>query len=837
MQRKSGNHPFNLRPLTIGSFCLMSSLIIIPFAHGETPAPATPASQNATQNANQSYDIPAGPLTEVLTRFSAKSGIFLMGSTDLAKGKNSAGLKGQYSAQSGLQAILVGTGLAARFTGEKSVTIEKAPEGAAILPQVLVQDSGLGPNTEGTESYTTGPMTTATQLPLSIRETPQSVTVMTRERMDDLGAKTATDLLRNTPGITSTATAPYRETFMARGFEVDNYLIDGLPLVASQTRSANLLTDLAMFDRVEIVRGSTGLTLGSGSPSAAVNFVRKRPTREFQSYIQGEIGRWDHYATEADVSGSLTESGGLRARAVARWQDSDSFQDIATEDRKLAYLIGELDLGRNTVLSLSFTHQDNDNNTTYGGLPTAADGRDLGLPRSTYFGNTWTYWDDTSSSVYGSLEHRFDNDWKLNFSITQMWGEEDMLRAGVLLNDNGGWDQNGGRADYDHDRLSYGLFAQGPFRLFNREHALVMGANYRLAKENQATAGYWPLYTYATNIDIYNWHHNPPKPQFENDYHSGFDEEEYGAYTTARLNLADPLKLIVGLRVDWFDYDSQSRWNEWDDTNGVRLGWTSWEEQYGYDKQLTPYGGLIYDINSQHSTYVSYTEIFDPQNERTASNEYIEPIVGETYEFGIKGEYFDGLLNVALSVYRLDQGNKAIPAGTCPFDPSQTCYKPAGLVRSEGYDLEIQGALTHNWQIGGGYTHVETTIEKDEDPANEGSDVNTDLPTDQFKLTTTYRFGEGTWRVGGNLRWQNDVYFEELYDSMPDAFRTEQDAYTIVDLMLGYKPVAQLDLQLNVTNAFDKTHYSSIQAQPPQWGGNAVYGEPRNVMLTARYEF
>ncbi|MBW7901931.1 MAG: TonB-dependent siderophore receptor [Rhodocyclaceae bacterium] len=778
------------------------------------------------------FDIPAGALDAALARFGQASGALLSYSPELAAGRRSPGVSGAHTIPAALARLLAGTGLEAVPQANGGYTLRVSPTAAsdATLRAVTVTADGLrNATTEGSGSYTTPSMSTATKLPLSLRETPQSVTVITRERMDDQGLITASELLKNTPGITVTATAPYRETFFARGYAIENYLFDGLPVTTNSSRRGTFLNDLAMYDRVEVVRGAAGLTQGTGTPSAALNFVRKRPTRDFQASVQGQAGRWNHYGAEADVSGPLNASGSLRGRAVVHWHDSDSFMDVVDERRQLFYLIGEADLTARTLLTLSLARQENDNTTTYGGLPTALDGGDLKLPRSTFLGNKWNYWDDDTTSLFASLEHRFDSGWKLNFAINRIWGEQEQLRAGVTWNANlGQWDQTGGKASLYNDRTSYDLHAQGPFRLFGREHELVVGASKRTADEGNDTAGYWSL-LYAQDIDIYDWHHNAPKPaSFLVDYYQRTEERQHGFYGTTRLNLADPLKLILGLRADWFEFSSRQRV-----LNQAGTAWTASASGYDYDRHLTKYAGLVYDLNRQHSAYLSYTDVFKPQNARSTSNDFITPIVGKNYEAGVKGEYFGGALNASASVFRMNQENLAMSVGACPFNANMTCYEATGMARSEGYELEVQGALTPNWQIGAGYTYVTTEVRKDSNPARVGLRLNTQMPTRQFKLSTSYRLPDGKWRVGGSLRWQNDIHYQWTGGN----YRSEQDAYAIVDAMVGYRHDRHLDIQLNVGNLFDKVYYSSINAQPVIWGGNSVYGTPRSVMLTARYRF
>ena len=662
-------------------------------AQASDTMPATEQNRSAGEGSHR-YDIAAGPLSTVLTQFSAEAGILLVGATDLAQGKNSPGVRGTFRAQAALDALLAGTGLEAVRNAQGQYVLQAAGNESRTLAPVRVEDNIIPASndpgrTEGSGSYTTSAMSTATKLPLSIRETPQSVTVITRERMDDQSLITASDLVQNTPGITITATAPYRETFFARGYAVETYLFDGLPVTTNSSRRGTFLNDLAMYDRVEIVRGAAGLTQGSGTPSAALNFVRKRPTNEFQASVQGQVGRWNHIGVDADVSGPLSQSGGLRGRAVARWQDSDSFMDVVTEDRQLIYLIGEADIARDTLLTLSLSHQENDNATSYGGLPTAKDGSDLGLPRSTYLGNTWNYWDDTTTSALASLEHRFGNDWKLNFSINQIWGDQEQSRAGVTLNEADQWDQVGGWASLSNDRTSYDLHIQGPFDLFGRKHELIVGASQRVAKDGNDTAGYWPGYTYATDIDIYNWQHNAPMPEFEVDYYFRSREEQHGAYSTARLNLAEPLKLIVGLRLDWFDFKSTDDIWEWDDVTETRTGWVRFSNAYDYDRHLGKYAGLVYDEQTVFGLRQLHRHLQGAE-QPNGCQRIRKPVVGENYEAGVRPNIWTVRSTSAPpcsgSTRRIARWKSALAV-----QRDHDLLEPAGMVRSGGYDLEIQG--------------------------------------------------------------------------------------------------------------------------------------------------
>lgn len=789
------------------------------------PAMAQQASVAAEPASQRSWNLPAASLEESLNRFAQQAGLTLAADPTLTAGRSAPAISGSYTVRQVLDRLLAGTGLEA-VVGAESVSIRRAPVGsaAASLAEVKVtaQAEHNEGTTEGTGSYTTPSMSTATGLALSPRETPQSVTVLTRQRMDDEGLVTLNDALRATPGLVVNKSGGERVGYYARGFWVGNITYDGLPtsLDTSWYGTDVLLSDLAAYDRVEIVRGAAGLTSGSGDPSAAINLVRKRPTRETQIGLTGSAGNWSRYGVQADVSGSLNEAGTLRARAVASTQDNESFQDAVSSRRDILYLTAEADLGRRTLLTVGASRQENDNTTSWGGLPASADGRDLKLPRSTFLGNDWDRWDKRSDTVFASLEHRFDNGWKWRMAATQIEALLDMQATIVRLNTGTGlYDQYFGDYHYVDEQNSYDLQASGPFRLFGQEHELVLGASHRDG-DFDGYGGGAPTFS---GMNIHHWNHSVvPKPTVDlSSWFMRSTDRQRSAYATARLNLADPLKLIVGSRLDWYDFQGESQWSV---------------DDYKVNRHLTKYAGLIYDIDLQHSVYASYTDIFKPQNYYDTASELLDPVVGKNYEIGIKGEYFDGRLNASAAVFRIDQEKVAMALRDqtiCPTYPGLSCYESAGLVRSQGVDLELQGALTRDWQIGAGYTYVDKVTRKHEDRTLVGTRANTNLPKHQFKLSTLYHLpGEsldGRWRVGGNLSWQSGTYFEST------GFRFVQKAYAVAGLIVGYRMDKHLDIQMNVNNLFDKTYYQGLSNGPTS--STAIYGSPRNVMLMAKYTF
>ncbi|MBM7062853.1 TonB-dependent siderophore receptor [Pseudomonas sp. UL073] len=688
-------------------------------------------------------------------------------------------------------------------------------KGTVDLQVTQVDAQGLQgqETTEGTQSYTTGAMSTGTKLPLSIRETPQAVTVITRQRMDDQNMTSINDVVKATPGLfLSQADGPGRQGYKARGFDIDNIMYDGLP--ASYTGwTMGVQPNLAMFDRVEIVRGATGLVTGAGNPSAAINMVRKRPTTTPQVSLTGAAGSWDDYRSELDASGALNDSGTLRGRVVGSYQDANDFRDGVESDHGLFYAIGEADLGENTTATLGFSRQEDQTNFFWGGLPIGTDGRHLDFSRSTNPGSDWENKDLRIDTVFGEVEHRLVNDWKLQLrgSASTLDGQfrgsyQSRYTPPYTTLERTVW-----QSGHDEDQKALDLFATGPVEAFGRTHEVVVGTSKRIY--DKTDTGYSPYVT--------DWPLDGGKPNFVRD--SVFDGHSVttqdSAYLTTRLSLADPLKLILGGRLDWYDYDD-------------RLG----DGDYKVTRNVTRYAGLIYDLDEHHSVYASYTDIFQPQTEKDVSLDVLEPIVGENYEVGIKGEYFDGALNASVAVFQIDQLNRAaVDTSVGPICNGATCYVAAGKVRSQGIDLELQGALTENWQVGAGYSYTRTHYIHDQDPANENQRFDTATPEDLFKLTTTYRF-QGPLeklRVGGSVYWQSRMYNDvPLVDG--SNYRIEQGSYAIADLMAGYQVNENLDLQVNANNIFDRKYYSSI-GYDVIWGSTDTYGDPRSYMLTAKW--
>ena len=342
--------------------------------------------------------------------------------------------------------------------------------------------SGMAPGstTEGTGLYTTYSSSSSTRLNLTQKETPQSVTVITRQRLDDQRLTNLTEVLEATPGITvlRVGVGAENDTYWSRGFQINNFEIDGVPTSA---RLDNTTQNTAMYDRVEVVRGATGLISGSGTPSATINLIRKRPTAEAQASITGEAGSWDRYGTGFDVSGPLTDSGNIRGRLVVDYKKQNSWVDRVNSDSQMVYGISEFDLSDATMLTVGFSYINNQvNDPLRTGFPMFySNGNRTTFSRSANSAPDWAYNDRKQTNVFSSIEHQFDNGWSGKVEVSHTQNQFDELINYM----NGSIDQDTGAGAYLYPNRWSGTprqnnldaYLTGPFSLFGREHELIAG--------------------------------------------------------------------------------------------------------------------------------------------------------------------------------------------------------------------------------------------------------------------------------------------------------------------------------------------------------------------------
>jgi outer membrane receptor for ferric coprogen and ferric-rhodotorulic acid len=759
-------------------------------------------------------NVPAQPLGSALQEFGRQTNLQVLYSPTDVEGKRSHAIKGKLQPGQAMTTLLSGTGISYDLQGS-SFTISAAKTSALELGATQVTANQLGTITEGSGSYTPGTIATATRLVLSPRETPQSISVVTRQAMDDFSLKSIDDVMRHTPGITVAAYDSERTSYFSRGFAIQNFQYDGIPILQdAQYSSGHTLTDTVIYDRVEILKGATGLLTGAGGPGGTINMVRKKPTSEFKGYVDLGAGSWDNYRSEIDVSGPLTETGNVRGRAVAAYQDKHSFLDHYQRQTNVYYGILEFDLAPDTLLTVGGDYQDSDpQGSSWSGSASLFDsaGNRISTPRSFNNGAKYSKWKQYTRTAFATLEHTFDNGWvgKAQYNH-QINGYKAPLSALQSPNAETGKAPLLTRTYNGETTSDTGdLYATGPFSLFGREHELVVGTS--VSRSRWLGSDYTNATNYDNSHDYFNWDGDAPKPD-RGPRTKKNDEltRQSASYITGRFSLADDLHLILGTRV-----------------NNYEVSGTSQVKDTG---KVVPYAGITYDLNDNFSAYASFTEIYLPQDDyRDRNDKPLEPDEGKNYEIGLKGEFFDGRLNSSLAYFEVHEKNRPIDdTDYIPNSHPGLDYASKGTeAKTKGYEAEISGELAPGWQLQAGYTHK---IIRDK----QGEKLSTWEPEDQVNIYTSYKLTGPLDKLtlGTGVRWQGTGW--KLLNNYAKGTEENfsQDPLWIVDAMARYQVTENVSATLNVNNIFDKKYYTNIG-----FYNSAYYGDPRNVMLSTRWNF
>ncbi|MCJ8055195.1 TonB-dependent receptor [Shinella curvata] len=777
------------------------------------------------------YNIPSQPLSSALVSFARVSGLKIAYPATLTEGKTSSAAIGPYTRPGALEQILSGSGLSYSFTGDNAVTVFDPRQantdaggatGATALETIVI--AGDGAMTENTGSYTTKSMATATGLALSIRETPQAVAVVSRQRLTDQRITSVEDAMVNAPGVIfkKKATADDNEKgLFARSMEITNMQVDGVNM---HKDFKALSLDTALYDRIEIVRGSTGLMSGTGNPAASVNLYRKKPTDAFQAEVNGTVGSWSMKRTEFDVGGPVNADGSVRARMVGAWQDGQSYIDRLEEDSRLLYGVVEMDLADSTMLTLSGEYQRKHCTAcSYFGFPGVfADGSHTDFPVSFNSATNWSRQTRTRTNLSATLDHEFENDWKGSVTVSRSSDNND--RTYGWFSDNGLADPVTGKGaslwlakwPIPKTQLAVDANISGPFELMGREHDLVLGLNASRTRADYTMYPLWFVPGYDPTVpDVFNWDGNMPEPDWVSTGKRRFLERQASLYGATRLKPTDDLSVILGSRVTWFDQKASYDYIEWG----------PYPDNMSEKGKIIPYAGLVYDLTDNLSVYASYTSIFQPQQNQTVDGMVLDPLTGNTYEVGLKGSFFDDRLNAGVSLFQSKQNNYAVLDGDKMAPNGDNAYVAADGARIRGIEFDLSGEILPDWQVQASYAYVSPQMP-------DGFDLNVGLPRHTAKLFTTYRL-PGDWEkltIGGGVRFESESSFVARGTFAKPVYSV-QEKFFIVDLMAKYDFNEKTSAVLNIRNLFDKKYYSSTNVY------SNFYGEPLNASFSLSYKF
>ncbi len=647
-----------------------------------------------------------------------------------------------------------------------------------------------------------------TKLGLTDKETPQGVTTVTRQALDDFKITGIKNALRAAPSVTVEQTESDRTEFTSRGFDINAFEYDGvgMPFVGGLLIGEQ---DLAEYEQIDVLHGANGLMSGTGNPSATVNFVRKRPTDAFQAQIGTSVGSWDSRRVDVDVAGPLTDSGNVRGRFIYSHDKGNSWMDRYSHERNIAAGLLALDVSDADTVTMGFSQHNSDaNGSTWGNLPLVdSTGNPIHYSsRSSNIGQPWTYWNLHTQRAFVELKHDFGNDWNATLTATGVQEKQNtnMLYVGSVADDVAGAYANHTRSEA-HQLLGEAK-VQGPFSLFGREHQLTFGTAYgrthqkgqeydeNLEDGSAFTTSFSGILAGAT-----------PMPSFgvtSEALGQNFQDTQKSVFAGARFSLADDLHWIAGARMISADGKGDSYGSE----HSTR--------EHG---EVTPYTGLVYDLNDAWSVYGSWTKIFNPQyNAVGTDGRLLDPLEGKSMEVGVKGSLMDDHLHLTGALFKTEQRNVVISSF---YDGRQTLSIP-GDIKSHGLELQASGEITPGLDLLAGYTYVH--VDNDE-----GERARKYVPAHAVRGMLTYRLPSlPQMKVGTRVSWQTKV---ENDNNRAIA----QNAYGLVDLMTSYDIDSNWSTSLNLNNVTDRKYLLSLYNNAT----TASYGAPRNLTASVTWKY
>ncbi|MDC0611849.1 TonB-dependent siderophore receptor [Vibrio sp.] len=636
--------------------------------------------------------------------------------------------------------------------------------------------------------------TAATGLALSALETPQGLTVISQEQMDDFGIEGLREALDLVTGVSVERVETDRTYYSARGFDITNFQLDGTGIPAVWGNQQGDI-DTAIYERVEVVRGANGLTSASGMPSATVNLVRKRPTKEFKGKLKGSVGSWEKRRIEGDISGSLNEDGSVRGRMVGVYGNKNSYLDRYGKENYLFYGVVDWDISDQSTLTVGYSDETNKaKSPMWGALPFSEDRSDFDVSAST--SADWAYWNTNNKNAFAEVEHHLDNGWtaKAKLNYTKVTGDSKLL----YIYESSGLRAYSSAYSNDIDQTLFDFQLSGDYKMFGREHEATFGYQwYHSAIWNQSLYG--PTYDAISLDDALNGSYS--EPAMDNSVNgSNYDQYQRGLYGATRLSVTDKLSLLLGARMTQASIAGIA-YNE--------------DKSADFDYKLAPYGGVTYELLNDLMLYTSYSKVYEPQNKFDVNNEVLDPVEGYSVEAGAKVNFAQDQAYASAAVFQAKQDNVAVAAGS---NGGTTYYEGEDGITSKGVELEVAGELVDGLQVQAGYTYTDA-----ED--SDGSRALTYAPRNMIKLAGTYRFTSiPEWKVGATYRWQDDVY-------SPTNDYLKQDAFGVLGLMTSYEITPALKASLNVNNVTDEKYLNSVK-----WG-QAYYAAPLNAVASVSWNF
>ncbi|GAB4058896.1 TonB-dependent siderophore receptor [Uliginosibacterium sediminicola] len=759
------------------------------------------------------YDIPSGPLAEALNRFAQQSGVAIAVDAKQLQGLLTRGLKGRYSIETGFESLLRDSGFAASKTNAGYVlrAVPRTPAAKAAepeLPAVTVraraeQETATGP----VSGYVAKRSATGTKTDTPIIETPQSITVISREQMTTQATQTVGEALRYTSGVLAEqygGTDLRIDQFMLRGYSSSMPYLDGLTTASRYTLLSENVEPYGL-ERVEVLRGPSSVLYGQNIPGGLVSLQSKRPTDEAFGEVGLQTGNYGRAEATFDLGGPLGESGQLSYRLTGLTRNTGTQVDEV--DSKRYYLAPSLTWKptantRLTVLA-KIQRQEDGYSTQYLPASTTLNAGTYGrVPTSLFTGEQdLNKVNRTQQSLGYSLEHSLNSAWtfRQNLRLSQTRTDIGYVYAAGLATGTSKLNRYTLAADAKQLNLAVDTQAESRFRLANTEHKALIGVDYFRAHDHWSEQD-----GDATALDILNPVYGQSYTLPEVDFATEDTLKQIGLYLQDQVRLG-AWSFTGGLRRDQAD------------TKTINLLAASTTKQT--DRKLTGRLGLVYLFDNGFAPYASYSTSFTPTIGTRFDGSPFKPTTARQAELGLKYQAPDAKSFITTSLYQLTQQNGLTS------DPDHLYYYvQTGEVQVRGAEVSSTVELRRGLSAIAAYTLMDAEITK----SNDGYTGKTpkDVPRQMASLWLDQKFGS-TWKgmqAGAGIR-----YIGYRYGSNDNSLRIP--ANTFVDAMLGYT-LGQWSFALNVRNLFDKVTVATCDSS-----SRCVYGLRRSVIASSNYRW
>ena len=655
-----------------------------------------------------------------------------------------------------------------------------------------VTESAQGP----VEGYRATRSASATRTDTAIHETPQSISIVPRQVVEDIGATRLEDALDYAGGVErgNNFGGQGLTEFLVRGFSTQEFYRNGFAV----NRGYPNMPDASTIERLEVLRGPASMLYGRGDPGGTFNIVSKQPQADRKTVLGSQFNTQGLRRGTLDTTGALDENAEFTYRLNLVAEGSDSFRDHVESERYNVAPVLRWQLSDRTAVILEGDYLHNRHPMDRGVTRYATQAGQL--PRDRFLGEEDAgKLRNENATTQLRLEHQLNDDWAIRGGVQYLDGSLDggAVENNGLAADGRTIGRNYSERTLEWDDIAFQTNVEGHFKTAGFAHTLLAGVEYddfnytSFIRRSSGSVSAFPL-------DLYAPVYGQPLPALtRTTTHDDENLKSYALYLQDQVELTDRLKAQVGARLERFE----QQYTNYLSTSG------SWEQAHN---AVSPRFGLVYDLTDSLAVYANTARSFKPNRGADRSSQAFDPEKGIAYETGIKYDVPEHDLSITAALFHITKEN------VLTSDPLDSNYQiAAGEVRSRGFDLSLAGNITPQWRVIGGYAYVDAEVTKSTTSTMPTGSRLANVPKHSVNLLNTYEFDSGLLSglgVGVGLKYVSD----RKGSTSSTAF--DMSSYTVVDLLAYYPLTDRIRLNLNLDNVFneeyDERAWGSIWAYP-----------------------